>query len=142
MFGLLKKYWMQGILIPLVGAVALLWRYEIKKSAQHEVRHEIAQAQWEHSTNRFYEEQKRLLEIQRNFYSESEQQKGGHDDIDQRLLETLQANENWSGFTIPDAIFAELCTAGLVDESQTSQCKTAIQLGKKLQSAQNKRANG
>ncbi|ODN41054.1 hypothetical protein BGC07_18585 [Piscirickettsia litoralis] len=132
---------MYGIGGILILALVLLWRYETRQSAQHEVRHEIAQASWKHNTQKFYSEQERLKNIQLRYFSKLAARDEEHDDVDHELLQSLYESKNWSDTDIPSSIFAKLCQAKLVDQSQSHRCKSAIQLIKPVQNNKDSRTN-
>ncbi|WP_231116634.1 hypothetical protein [Piscirickettsia salmonis] len=118
-----------------------VWRYEMRQSAQHELRHEIAQANWKHNTETFHLEQQRLKQIQQRYFAEAAATDEEHDDVDHALLESLHASKNWSATDIPNTIFIKLCQAELVDHAQAHRCESALQSAQSLQNNKNPRTN-
>ncbi|QGP56859.1 hypothetical protein [Piscirickettsia salmonis] len=141
MYSVIKSFWAYGVGGVLVIVIIFVWRYEMRQSAQHELRHEIAQTNWKHNTETFYLEQQRLKQIQQRYFTEVAATDEEHDDVDHALLESLHASKNWSATDIPNAIFIKLCQAELVDRAQAHRCKSAVQFTQSLQNNQDPGAN-
>ncbi|MGJ3501981.1 hypothetical protein [Piscirickettsia salmonis] len=141
MYSIIKSFWTYGVGGILIIIGVFVWRYEMRQSAQHELRHEIAQASWKHNTETFYSEQQRLKNIQQRYFAEAAATDEEHDDVEQALLESLHSSKNWSATDIPNAIFIKLCQAGLVDHAQSHQCQSALQSTQSVQNNKNPRTN-
>ncbi|PRP61439.1 hypothetical protein C7B72_22035 [Bacillus halotolerans] len=148
MYSVIKSFWVYGVGGVLVIVIIFVWRYEMRQSAQYELRHEIAQTNWKHNTKTFHLEQQRLKQIQQRlkqiqqrYFTKVAATDEEHDDVDHALLESLHASKNWSATDIPNTIFIKLCQAELVDHAQSHRCESAVQSAQSLQNNKNPRTN-